>query len=190
LEFNIHLTNLLLGIYLQRRLIIAFALIYVGAVLVAAYALLNTPFYGNILPPYDSSRNPVNIIFQFGTGRINELNTFHGTFTKDLIIDGTVTAKLILTTEELELIQQKILEADFFNVPETFPLKSPLTMPDYSYYLMVNNRTATKAVTWGTNSQIDSITEARLNQLADFIINIISEKPELKLLPPAKGAYL
>jgi len=175
---------------LQRRLIVAFALIVVGAILVAAYAFLNTPFYGNILPPYDSSRNPVNIIFKFGTGAINELNTFHGTFTKDLILDGTVTARLVLTTEELEQIRQKIVEADFFNIPEKFPLKSPLTMPDYSYYLMVNNRTATKAVTWGTNSQIDSSTEARLNQLADFIVNIISDKPELKLLPPANGAYL
>ena len=175
---------------MQRRLIVAFALIVVGAILVAAYAFLNTPFYGNILPPYDSSRNPVNIIFKFGTGAINELNTFHGTFTKDLILDGTVTARLVLTTEELEQIRQKIVEADFFNIPEKFPLKSPLTMPDYSYYLMVNNRTATKAVTWGTNSQIDSSTEARLNQLADFIVNIISDKPELKLLPPANGAYL
>ena len=152
--------------------------------------MLNTPFYGNILPPYDSSGNSVNIIFKFGTGAINELNTFHGTFTKDLIIDGIVTARLILSHDELEQIQQKIIEAEFFNVPETFPLKSPLTMPDYSYYLMVNNRTATKAVTWGTNSQIDSSTEARLNQLADFIINMISDKPELKLLPPANGAYL
>ncbi len=165
-------------------------MICVGTVFVAAYALLNTPFYGNILPPYDSSRNSVNLIFKFGVGARNELNTFHGTFTKDLIIDGTVTARLILTSEELEQIRQKIVETDFFNIPETFPLKSPLTMPDYSFYLMVSTGTNTTAVSWNNNSQIDSSTEARLNELADFIINIISEKPELKMPPPPNGAYL
>ena len=176
---------------MQRKLILSMVLLCVAVSIVATSALLYfLPSYGNTLPPYDSSRNPVNLIFRFGVTGNNELNTFHGTFTKDLILDGTVTARLILTTEELEQIQQKIIETDFFNIPETFPLKNPLTMPDYSYYLMVNNGTATKAVTWGTNSQIDSSTEARLNQLADFIINIISEKPELKLLPPANGAYM
>ncbi len=179
-----------MGITLQRKLIIAFALIGVGAILIAAYAFLNMPFYGNILPPYDSSRNPVNIIFRYGTGARNELNTFHGTFTKDLILEGTVTARLILTTEELQQIRKKIIEADFFSIPETFPLKSPLTMPDYSFYLMVNIGTNITAVRWNNNSQLDSSTEKRLYQLADFIINIISNKPELKLLPPSEGAYL
>ncbi len=132
----------------------------------------------------------MNIIFQFGTGAKNELNTFHGTFTKDLILDGTVTARLILTTEELEQIQQQIIEADFFSIPETFPLKEQLTLPDYSFYLMVNNGANTTAVRWNNNSQIDSSTEVRLNQLADFIISMISDKPEVKMLPPSKGGYL
>lgn len=132
----------------------------------------------------------MNIIFKFGTGARNELNTFHGTFTKDLIIDGTVTARLILTSEDLEQIRLKVVETDFFNIPESFPLKSPLTMPDYSFYLLVSTGTNTTAVSWNNNSQIDSGTEARLNELADFIINIISEKPELKMLPPPSGAYL
>ncbi len=179
-----------MGIALQRKLIIAFALIGVGAVLIAAYAFLNTPFYGNILPPYDSSRNPVNIIFKFGVGARNELNTFHGTYTKDLVIGGTVTARLILTTEELEKIEQKIIEVDFFNIPETFPLKEQSPIPDVNFYLMVNNGTATKEVSWSRNSEMDSGTEARLNQLAEFIYDIINEKPELKMLPPPNGAYL
>jgi hypothetical protein len=155
-----------------------------------AYALLNMPFYGNALPPYDSSRNPVNIVFKFGTGARNELNTFHGTFTKDLCIDGTVTARLTMSQEELTSIRQKIIETDFFNCPETFPLEEPLTFPDYSYYLMVEDGTAVKQVTWSSNSVIDSATEAKLSQLADFLTNMIVEKPEYQRLPPANGAYL
>ena len=173
---------------MKRKLIMSLVLLCVVAGLVVVYAFLNIPFLGNVLPPYDSSRNPVNIVFKFGTGAINELNTFHGTFTKDLIIDGTVTARMIISQEELKQIQRKLV--DFFNYPETFPLKEHLTMPDYSYYLRVQNSTTVKEVTWSENSEIDSSTEAHLDQLADFLINMIVEKPEYKRLPPATGGYL
>ncbi len=104
------------------------------------------PSYGNTLPPYDSSRNPVNLIFRFGVTGNNELNTFHGTFTKDLCIDGTITTRLVLSEAELEQVWQKLVEVDFLSLPESHPLKEPLTVPDYSYYLMVQNGNTTKEV--------------------------------------------
>jgi hypothetical protein len=55
---------------------------------------------------------------------------------------------------------------------------------------MVDNRTIIKEVTWSSNSIIDTDTEESLSQIADFIIDMISEKPEMKMLPPANGGYL
>jgi hypothetical protein len=176
---------------LRRKLIPYLALLCIIVILAVIYASLNLPNYGNVLPPYDSSRNPVNLVFKFGTTAKNELNTFHGTFTKDLIIDGTVTARLIMSQEELKQIQQILVEIDFFNYPETFPLKEPLTVPGYSYYLMVQNGTIIKEVTWGSNSIInDENLEDNLNQLAYFLTNMITQKPEYTRLPPAEGGYL
>ncbi len=176
---------------MQRKLQISLVVLCVIAGLVLAYAFLNMPFYGNVLPPYDSSRNPVNVDFKFGVGARNELDTFQGTFTKDLFIDGTVTARMILSETELKQIQQKLKENDFFNTPETFPLKEPITVPDMSYYLKVQDGTTVKEVSWNEmNSVMDSSTSTRLSTIAGFLVDLIVQKPEYQKLPPANGYYL
>ncbi len=164
--------------------------------LIVTYTFLNVPFYGNVLPPYDSSQNPINFVFKFGVAAKNELDTFDGTFTKDLGNDGTITARMILSKEELRQIQLKLIELDFFSCPETFLLKEPLTVPSFSYSLLVYNYTNTKyntikEVNWNEgNSIMDSVTATKLTQIANFLTNMIDEKPEYQKLPPANGMDL
>lgn len=45
---------------------------------------------------------------RFGVHKRNEVNTFEGTVTKDLIADGTATSKLILTEAEMRDIFKKM----------------------------------------------------------------------------------
>ncbi|GAA0342200.1 hypothetical protein GCM10008931_36980 [Oceanobacillus oncorhynchi subsp. oncorhynchi] len=57
--------------------------------------------------PVDSVANmPDDFDFsiQFGVGKNNEINTFEGTVTKDLIENGTATAEISLTEEEMNQI--------------------------------------------------------------------------------------
>jgi hypothetical protein len=144
----------------------------------------------NAFPKYNSSQNPVNIIFKYGVGAKNELNTFEGTYTKDLVIDNTVTTRLILSHEELRQIQQKLSDIGFFDYPETFPLNDERWVtPQVDYYIKVQNGSTVKEVSWNDNSKIDSTTEDSLGQLASFIIRIMEQKIEYKMLPPAKGGY-
>jgi hypothetical protein len=171
---------------------LSIVLLCVAVSIVATSALLYfLPFYGNTLSPYDSARNPVNLIFRFGVTGSNELNTFHGTFTKDLCIDGTITTRLVLSEAELKQIQKKLNEVDFFSLPESYPLREPLTAPDYSYYLMVQNGNTIKEVSWGeANSVMDSSTEAKLSEIAGLLTDLIAQKPEYQRLPPQNGMYL
>ncbi len=178
------------GNALQRKLKLALFSLCAVALIIAAYAFLNMPFYGNALPPYNSQSNPVNLVFTFGVGGLNELNTFRGTFTKDLCIDGTLTARMILSEAELKEIQLKLIEFGFFSCPETFPLSEHLMLPSSSYYLKVQNGTTLKEVSWSDNSIIDSSTAAKLDQIASFLIDLICQKPEYARLPPANGMYL
>jgi hypothetical protein len=175
---------------LQRKLKIALVLLCAAAFIIAAYAFLNMPLYGNALPPYNSERNPLNLVFKFGVGGLNELDTFHGTFTKDLCIDGTVTARMILSEAELKEIQLKLIEFDFFSCPETFPLSEHMMLPSSSYYLEVQNGTTLKEVSWSDNSIIDGSTATKLDQIAAFLTDLIYQKPEYTRLPPANGMYL
>jgi predicted PurR-regulated permease PerM len=102
---------------LPRKLHIAIVVLFVSATLVLAYVLLT-----NNVPEYDSSQNVINIIFKYGTGARNELNTFEGTYTKDLVLDNTITTRMILSQEELRQIQQRITEMDLFSFPDNFSI--------------------------------------------------------------------
>jgi len=54
---------------------------------------------------YSSSDQPdFNLIFKYGVTARNELNTFQGTYTKDMISDPSITVDLSLTEEELSRI--------------------------------------------------------------------------------------
>ena len=173
---------------MQKRLILSVALLCVLAVLAVFFSFLRSPFLGNLVFPYDSSNNPVNIVFKFGVVARNELNTFDGTFTKDLIIDGTITTRLILSKEELNQIQKRFIDIGFFGYPETFPSRGAVT-PRSDYYIKVQNGSTVKEVTWYSDSVSDTRTED-LRQLNSLLTDMIMEKLEYKLLPPANGGYL
>jgi hypothetical protein len=54
-----------------------------------------------------------NLVFKYGVGAKNELNTFDQTFTKDMVMDPSVTVKMKLSDNELNSIYQKINNLNF-----------------------------------------------------------------------------
>lgn len=170
---------------MPKKLHLAGAVLCVSATLVLVYALL-----ANNFPAYDSSQNVINIIFKYGVEAKNELNTFDGTYTKDLIMDNTTTTRMILSQEELRQIQQKIGEIDLFSFPDNFPLNPSMHVtPQTDYYLEVQDNSTVKEVSWNTNSLIESTIQNSLEQLVSFLKGMIEQKPEYKVLPPPRGGY-
>ncbi len=168
------------------------SLVLLGVLAITAVVILflKTPLLGNLenlFIPYDSSKNPVNLDFKYGFAGRNELNTFDGTFTKDLVIDGTITTRLTLSQEELTQIQQKLSDMGFWGYPETFPSQGIVT-PRADYYIKVANGSAVKEVSWYEDSEENTKTE-NLRQFRHLLTNMIMEKIEYKLLPPANGGY-
>jgi hypothetical protein len=170
---------------LPRKLRIALIVLLVCVTFVLAYVLL-----ANNVPEHDSSKNVINIVFRWGVGAKNELNTFEGTFTKDLVVDGTKTTRLSLSQEELSQIRQKMVDIGFFDYPENFPPKPGYGVdPRMDYYLKVQIGSTVKEVSWNAESMIDSSIQDNLGQLYTYLVSIIVQKPEYKMLPPANGAY-
>lgn len=155
-------------------------------------AFSRSPFLANLVFAYDSSKNPINIDFKFGVTSRNELNTFNGTFTKDLLLDGTITTRLILSQEELSQIRQRLFDIGFYDYPKIFASQG-IVQPRADYYLKVQNGTTIKEVIWYSDSftgnKTDETTEANLNQLYNLIWTMIETKIEYKLLPAANGYY-
>jgi len=137
-----------------------------------------------------------NFIFRYGVGAKNELNTFNGTYTKDMISDPSITIELSLTEEELDSIYQKMVEIDFFNYPDKFaivPLPNDqvvLVNPASSYYFKVQQDFEIKELWW---EDVISYLDAKANKLRELInlIRIIIEsKDEYKKLPQPTGGYM
>ena len=138
-----------------------------------------------------------NILFRFGVGGRNELNTFQNTYTKDLILDGTRTVPLALSPDELRAIESKLVEADFFSYPDTFAVATEDSVlvsidPHMTYFFRVRHHSIIKTLMWN-ESPLPTSSDPRLENLrriVQFVMNIVEQRPEVQNLPPARGGYM
>ena len=138
-----------------------------------------------------------NLLLRAGVGGRNQLNTFDNTYTKDLILDGTITVSIVLSDSELHSIESKLVESGFFAYPDTFRVTPTDSLylsiePYQMYYFSVKRQSRIKTLYWD-DSIVPFYTDPRRKNLQDimvFISNIISRKPEFLRLPPARGGYL
>lgn len=175
-------------ILVQRKQISLLIVLCILTSFAVTFAFLRSPILGNLIFPYDSSDNPINIDFKFGVTARNELNTFDGTFTKDLIMDGTIKTRLILSQQELSQVKTKLLDMGFFDYPATFQSKGAIS-PRSDYFIKVQMGNVTKEVTWYSDSNLGAKTNADLNELYHTLHGIITQKIEYKLLPAPSGGY-
>jgi hypothetical protein len=131
-----------------------------------------------------------NVVFKYGVGGKNVLDTFENKFTKDMVADPAVTADFKLTQAEMESIRQKIKDLDLFNKESKVQPESGtqvMMTPCSNYYLKVQDGTLVKEINWDSCS--GQISEA-YQQFSDFMINLIESKKEFKDLPAARGGYM
>ncbi len=126
---------------------------------------------------------------------MNELNTFKGIFTKNMVNKDPITTKLDLTQEELDTVYRKMVDVDFFSYPRFFnpKLEGDIigeSTPFSIYYLEYKDETRTKIVQWNDKYWAPEDTQYQnLKELASIIIEIIQSKPEYKKLPEPSAGY-
>ncbi len=137
-----------------------------------------------------------NLIFKYGVGAKNELNTFKGTYTKDMVMAPSVTVNLPLSEEEKDRIYQKMLDIDFFSYPDEFSVSVPvggsigMVTPHSSYYFKVEYNSKIKELRWeGKITKKDEKAD-KLREIIKLIRDIIESKEEYKKWPPPTGGYL
>lgn len=132
----------------------------------------------------------VKLLFRYGFG--NRLDTFHGTYTKDLILDGSITIPFWLTKAEQDSVLTQLEQADFFNLPDTISaLEGVIIQPDPGLQLLrVQLGGRVKTVVWFPPVDQELKVGQSVLQLFKSIETIIQAKPEYKTLPPTRGGYL
>jgi hypothetical protein len=131
------------------------------------------------------------VLIQFKYDRINELNTFDKTFTKNLMIEGEIKIPFALSKQEQESIIYKCEEIDFFGLPNT--LLNPETkniMPESQSFIKIEYKSIMHDIIWdGMPPKEFSTEHQRIVELASFIKNIVERSPEYKKLPQSFGGY-
>ena len=137
-----------------------------------------------------------NLIFKYGVMAKNELNTFDGTYTKDMVMDPSITVELSLTEAELDRIYQKMVEIDFFDYPEEFsvPVEEgglvTMVTPYSSYYIKVEHDSTIKELRWEDEIKNENKEADKLRELIQLIRDIIESKEEYKELPSPTSGYM
>lgn len=127
---------------------------------------------------------------RYGITAKNEINTFNGTVTKDLIAKGTATANLKLTDAEMTDIYKRIRD---LNVLGDLKLevedKGCAQIPYEEEHWLIQINGEHRALDWSEeNCQITS--DARkLKELRDSIHKLVSSRSEYQALPEAEGGY-
>lgn len=132
-----------------------------------------------------------NILFKYGVGARNVLDTYNQTYTKDMVVGSAITIEFKLSKEELFEIYKKMIEIDFFQYSDTFvvPIKGNITKsvtPNRSYYFQTNYNSKTLELYWNDKN----LKADKLRQLIGLMINLIESKDKYKALPERRSAYL
>jgi hypothetical protein len=137
-----------------------------------------------------------NFIFKYGVTARNTLDTFQGTFTKDMGLEAPITIAMVLSTDDMNSIRQKMTEIDLFSYPDKFSVTLPAgetetrAMPYPTYFFKITDEGRTKELLWHEKVTNSEARADRLRELIKLIRNIIESREEYKNLPEAKSGYL
>ncbi len=139
-------------------------------------------------PEHDPQMVRIQLDYHFR----NAVNTFDGTLTKDLIMDGSVTVPFWFTTEEQRQIAARLEQADFYALPDTIrQIPGVFVSPDPgSLILRVRNDRGEKVVVMHYPPDQTNDYWKTVEELGFAIWTIVEATPAYQQLPPARGAYL
>ena len=180
------------------------------AVVLAAYYFGKLPISKTLQPtPATQNETPIPVpagfsfIIRYGAGQGDVLDTSEGTYTKDMVMDPSITIKMLLSDEEKSKIYQKILEINFFDYPNMIEVPHPSStdknsissrLCDPQYELKVVANAKVKKVNWDGCVPVGGIPKGgqvdRFEKLIRYIQTIIESKTEYKKLPAPRGGYL
>ena len=148
------------------------------------------PFGNNESTLPDTRPADFNFVLNYGVLAKNQIDTYQGTYTKDLILDGTATTALALSDQEMAEIYAKMRAIDIMSYPDVFKPASDIhMMPFQSYSLTITANGANKSITWDDESNSNSPQATRLRELFTRIHEIVITKDAYKNLPEASGGY-
>jgi len=150
---------------------------------------------GGCNPPTETEtpeHNPQLVQIHLQTGFLDELNTFEGTMTKDLVMDGSITVSFWLSTPAQDSILERAEQLSFFGLPDTIPVLDGVAIqPDPSPdMLRIRAWDRDHTVVWSYPVDQMNTHAAAVFELSEFIMEIVRQSPVYRSLPEPRGGRL
>lgn len=134
--------------------------------------------------------NDFDFSVRFGITSKNEINTYEDQVTKDLVSEGTAKTDLALTDDEMKSIYDRMQEINILRELDLKPRSTSCSQTPYSEdYWKIRVDGQTKQFHWSEEHCSQGKDAKAMEELRDFIFNIVKNKDEYKNLPEAVGGY-
>ncbi|WNS44673.1 hypothetical protein [Paenibacillus sp. MMS20-IR301] len=133
-----------------------------------------------------------DFLVRYGYGELtkNEINTYHDTVVKDLIVNGTATANLSLSEEDLAGIYERMRAANVMGELELKPSKQNCAAtPSQEDQWQITADGITRTLSWSDEYCEMTDDAKQLLELRNYIRDIVAAKAEYQALPEAEGGY-
>jgi hypothetical protein len=139
-------------------------------------------------------------VAEWGVARMNGLDTFEGTFTKDLVTGSppTATTKLVLTSDEKQVLYQALRTLEPWSYPSRFeppyadvtaPGVEQVATPAIKYHLYLAGARMEKDIWWADDNWSTTAGAVALRAWFRQVMDLVESRPEYKALPEARGGY-
>lgn len=179
-----------LRMYKRGIIVRLFKIVIYLCLFLIAYSLIgcNSISIKNQLPA--SKPKNFNFVFSYGVKAKNQVDTINGQYTKDMVIEPSITTDLQLSDAEMNDIYLEMKKINILSYPENFKEKSVGQLepfPTYSIKIIADGKE--KNILWEAKNISITKDEVQLRELFDKIENIIINKEEYKKLPEPKSYY-
>ncbi|WP_156123834.1 hypothetical protein [Paenibacillus sp. FSL R7-0273] len=127
---------------------------------------------------------------RFGVMGKNEINTFEGTVTKDLVVKGTAQAELVLTDSEKADIYARLRTINIYRELKLEPDRKYCAKTPFSeehWQIRVDGEV--RSFSWDEEKCEITADAEQLRELRSYIFELVQAKPAYLELPEAVGGY-
>jgi hypothetical protein len=181
-------------VFSNKRILLSFCIVILGVLISTTYFLVSQNKLANNNKIYSNS-DSFNFSLNFNTYGKDQINTYNGTFTKDLVLDGTKTINFTLPDEIKQEIYKLMVNADIMSFPDSLKVNGMFVTPSCDYKLKVTIGGKTKTIEWKEGFYPSIMTEGLPKENAEFlnivkyISDYIYDTKEYKRMPKPNGGY-
>ncbi|NOU78068.1 hypothetical protein GC101_04160 [Paenibacillus sp. LMG 31459] len=144
----------------------------------------------NVMPQEMPGDFDFLVRYGYGEATKNEINTYQDIVVKDLIMNGTASANVTLTGDEMRSIYDQMKEINIMGTLELVPARQSCAVTPYqedSWQITVDG--VTRDLSWSGETCELTDDAGQLLELRNFIADIVAGKEAYKELPEAEGGY-